>query len=81
MRHYNSFISIRDQYNDFVQGRVNQMVEQCQKSNRANDPTNSVKANKAKADIIQTLKVTLEAQQQMLSEEIINQKAATERVS
>ena len=26
-RHYESFINIRDQYNTFVDGRVNQMVE------------------------------------------------------
>jgi hypothetical protein len=64
-RHHNSYISIRDQYNNFIEGRVNQMVEACLKNPKKQaDPSYSIKSNKAKADIIQTLKVNLEAQQE-----------------
>ena len=68
-RHYESYIAIRDQYNSFLQGRINLMMETC--LNGANignksDPALSIKANKAKADAIQQMKVNLEAQQEML---------------
>lgn len=60
-RHYQSYISIRDQYNVFIEGRVNAMVESCLKNNKQSDPSYSIKSNKAKSDMIQTYKVNLEA--------------------
>ena len=42
---------------------------------------NSIKSQKAKADIIQTLKVNLEAQDEALAKEIQNQQKSHEKVS
>jgi hypothetical protein len=46
------------------------MIDHCKNSKSAQEtPSNSIKSNKIKADLIQTLKVNLEAQDQMLEDE------------
>jgi len=70
-RHYQSYVDIRSQYNSFVEGRINQMVDHCKNNPSKDTPgMNSIKSQKAKADIIQTLKVNLEAQDEALAQEI-----------
>lgn len=81
-RHYQSYVDIRSQYNSFIEGRINQMVEHCKNNNAKDTPgMNSIKSQKAKADIIQTLKVNLEAQDEALAKEIQNQQKTYEKVS
>ena len=58
------------------------MVEHCKNNTSKDTPQmNSLKTNKVKADIIQTLKVNLEAQDQALLQEITNQKNSYDKVS
>lgn len=68
-RHHQSYLDMRQQYNNFVESRLNQMVDHCKNSAAHETPSNSIKSNKIKSDLIQTLKVNLEAQDQMLEEE------------
>lgn len=79
-RHYSSYIKIRDEYNSFLESRINTVVEACTKL-KPNDPTNSVKASKAKADLIQMMRANLEAQQQQLEQEIQEVRQTEKRVS
>jgi hypothetical protein len=51
-RHYESYMTMRDQYNQFVEGRINQMVEKCMSKDQK-EVINSVKQNKLKSDVIQ----------------------------
>jgi hypothetical protein len=70
-RHYQSYMEIRSQYNNFIEGRINKMVDHCKNSANKDTPQmNSIKSTKVKADIIQTLKVNLEAQDEALQNEI-----------
>ena len=67
-RHYDKFVDMREQYNSFVEGRINQLTEQCL-ARDARDPINSARQTKAKSDITQQLRVNLEAQEQVLKQE------------
>ena len=58
------------------------MVDHCKNNPSKDTPgMNSIKSQKAKADIIQTLKVNLEAQDEALAKEIQNQQKSHEKVS
>lgn len=81
-RSYDSYISMREQYNAFLQGRINQLMDYCLNTpNSKADPTHSSKLNKAKSDAIQQLKVNLEAQEQMLEHERKQLQASSNKVS
>lgn len=72
-RHYQSYLDIRQQYNCFVEGRLNQMIDHCKTTNDT-PSSSSIKSNKIKSDLIQTLKVNLEVQDSMVREEMEKQK-------
>lgn len=58
------------------------MVDHCKNNSSKDTPgMNSIKSQKAKADIIQQLKVNLEAQEEALTKEIQNQQKTQEKVS
>ena len=39
-RHYQSYIDIRDQYNNFVEGRINKMIEQSMNNTNVGNQSN-----------------------------------------
>ena len=57
-RHYESYMDIRDQYNAFLEGRINQLsdIMLCKQNNPKLSP---IKQQKTYQDAIQTLKVNL----------------------
>jgi hypothetical protein len=64
-RHHKSYMDIREQYNNFVEGRINSMI-----TNLLGGTTKTPgKATKVHLDAIQTLKVNLEAQMEKLQDE------------
>lgn len=85
-RHYQSYLDIRDQYNSFLQGRINKtftaLLESSQTatSSQKTSPINTLKHQKLQQDLLQTLKVNLQAQQEQLEEEREKQSQALERV-
>lgn len=94
-RHYQSYTDMRDQYNTFVEGRMNQLFQMCQSANSRPDkspmgstkgsvapsPISTMKQQKLHQDLIQTLKVNLEAQHQSMTEEQEQQAKSYEKVS
>lgn len=48
-RHHQSYMDIRQQYNSFLEGRLNQMIDHCKSTDT---PSSSIKSNKIKADLI-----------------------------
>ena len=60
---YKDYMEIREQYNSFVEGRINQMIKVLDASKTP------AKATKLHQDVIQTLKVNLEAQYEKIEEE------------
>ena len=80
-RHYHSFVDIRNQYNNFIEGRINLMVEHIKKGDASSTKSQSIKVQKLNADLQQTLKVNLEAQEQMMIESNEQQTKSYEKVS
>jgi hypothetical protein len=50
-RHYQSFVDIRNQYNNFIEGRINLMVEQMKKVDQSSTKSQSIKVQKLNADL------------------------------
>ena len=50
-RHYQSYIDIRNQYNNFIEGRINTMVDQMKKLDGGSAKSQSIKAQKLHSDL------------------------------